>query len=490
MRGRSDSTADGVSVPIDPSDSTALRAIGAMIEPEVFLRVAEHALLLHGRAVLGHERELRRQLVEVDESRVEPLLVRELRGEIGLDLLVGDDAALRRVDEEDLPGLQAALAHDLGRVDVEHADLARHDHAVVVGDPVARRPQPVTVEDRADHGAVAERDRRGTVPRLHQRGVVAVERLAGRVHALVVLPRLRDHHEDRVVERATGEVEQLERLVEAGGVRRARRADREGALEVAGEQLARHHAFARAHPVLVALHGVDLTVVRQHPVRVRERPARERVRAEARVHERERALEARVAQVGVELAELVGGQHPLVDDDPRAERREVRVGLVLDPLAREVHVPLELVAREAVLGDEDLRERGHLLARRRARTVAVDGDRPPAEHREALVGEHLGDRVGGALDAVDGDERDPGRVRARVGELEVDGGPEVRVGHLHEDPGAVAGVGLRTCRAAVVQAAHGGERLLDDGMALAPLHVDDEADAARVVLESWVVERG
>ena len=180
MRGRSESTATGVSVPIDPSDSTALRAIGRDDQAQVFLGVPEHALLLHRRAVLRHERELRRQLVEVHEPVVEPLLVRVLRGEIGLDLLVGDDAALRGVDEEDLPRLEPALLHDLGGVDVEHADLARHDHAVVVGDPVARRPQAVAVEHRADHRAVAERDRRGTVPRLHQRGVVAVERLARR----------------------------------------------------------------------------------------------------------------------------------------------------------------------------------------------------------------------------------------------------------------------------------------------------------------------
>ena len=76
------------------------------------------------------------------------------------------------------------------------------------------------------------------------------------------------------------------------------------------------------------------------------------------------------------------------------------------------------------------------------------------------------------------------------GQLEVDGRPVEGVGHLHEDAGAVAGVGLGAGRAAVVQAAHRGERLVDDPVALAALHVDDEADAARVVLESGVVERG
>ncbi len=43
---------------------------------------------------------------------MEPVAVRVLGGEGGLDLLVVDDAALAGVDEEHLPGLQPALAHD------------------------------------------------------------------------------------------------------------------------------------------------------------------------------------------------------------------------------------------------------------------------------------------------------------------------------------------------------------------------------------------
>jgi hypothetical protein len=55
-------------------------------------------------------------------------------------------------------------------------------------------------------------------------------------HGLVVLPRLGDHHQDGVRERAAAEVQQLQRLIEAAGVRRLGRADREGAVE-AGDQL-------------------------------------------------------------------------------------------------------------------------------------------------------------------------------------------------------------------------------------------------------------
>ena len=117
---------------------------------------------------------------------------------VGLDLVVVDDPALGRVDQEHPAGLEPALADDGGRVEVEHADLGgQHDEAVV-GHPVAGRPQPVAVEHGADDGAVGEGDGGRAVPRLHQRRVVAVERPAGRVHRLVVLPGLGDHHQHRV----------------------------------------------------------------------------------------------------------------------------------------------------------------------------------------------------------------------------------------------------------------------------------------------------
>ena len=84
------------------------------------------------------------------EAVLAPLLVRMLRGERRLDLLVLDDAAERRVDEEHLARLQAALLDHARGVDVDDARLARHDHAVVVGHPVAARAQAVPVEHGAD----------------------------------------------------------------------------------------------------------------------------------------------------------------------------------------------------------------------------------------------------------------------------------------------------------------------------------------------------
>ena len=61
--------------------------------------------------------------LELDLAGLQPLGVRLLGGELRLDLVVLDDAVLGGVDEEHPAGLEAALADDLGGVDVEDADL-------------------------------------------------------------------------------------------------------------------------------------------------------------------------------------------------------------------------------------------------------------------------------------------------------------------------------------------------------------------------------
>ena len=163
-----------------------------------------------------------RQVLEVDAAGVEPLAPRLGRGELGLDLVVLDDAAGVGVDEEHLARAQAALAHDLARVDVEHADLAGEHDEAVVGDEVAAGAQAVAVEGRADERAVGEDERGRAVPRLHEHRVVLVEVAARRVDVDLVLPGLRHHHHDRVRQRAADEGQQLDDLVERGRVARAR----------------------------------------------------------------------------------------------------------------------------------------------------------------------------------------------------------------------------------------------------------------------------
>ena len=425
-----------------------------------------------------------------------------LGGQLGLDLLVLDQAALGRVDQEHAAGLEAALAHDPFGGDVEDADLAGQDDQAVVGDPVSSRAQAVAVEDGPDHGAVGEGDGGRPVPGLHERGVVAVEGPTGLVHGGVVLPGLGDHHEDGVGQRAPAQVQQLEHLVEGGRVARPRRADRVEARQVPVDQGGREEGLSGPHPVAVAGQGVDLPVVGQVAVRVGQGPAREGVGREAGVDQGQARLEAGVAQVGEERAQLLGREHALVDEGAGGQGREVEpVDGVLGPLAQDEGPALEGhgVGREwcrrrpSRRRHEDLLDPGHRPERRLAQAVRFGGHHPPPEDVEALFGGQPLDHGPGLVGVVvvDGQEGQPDRVPARRRQRE----PGVRhrgrqepVRDLHQDPRPVARLHLGARGAPVGQPLEHGEATVDDVVVGPAVEVGHHADATGVVLVCRVVE--
>ena len=247
------------------------------------------------------------------------MLGRQLR----LDLLVVDDPSLRGVDQEDPAGMQPFLDPDVLGRDVQHPHLRSHDDQAVLGHVVAGGAQSVPVEHGADHGAVGERDGGRPVPRLHQRGVVLVEGPPLGAHRLVVLPRLGNHHEDRVRQRAAVHDEKLEHVVEGGRVAQPLARHRQHLAQVLAQRLGPAQRLAGPHPVDVPAQRVDLAVVGHVAVRMRQRPRRERVGAEPLVHEGQRRLQLGVGEVGEHRRDLVGAQHALVDERVGGQARDV-----------------------------------------------------------------------------------------------------------------------------------------------------------------------
>ncbi len=207
-------------------------------EPQILVRVAERALPLNHHLV-RRERLVRRlrQIFDVDEVRLQPLAVRMLRGQLPLDLFVVDDPALSGVHEQDAARVQPLLEQHLVGGNVEHADLGGHDDQLVLRHVVARGAKAVAIEHGADDGPVRERNRRGSVPGLHQRGMELVERLPLGAHPRVAGPRLGNHHQDGVRQRTASHDQQLEHVVEDGGVAAAFTDDGQNLLEVVAEQL-------------------------------------------------------------------------------------------------------------------------------------------------------------------------------------------------------------------------------------------------------------
>ena len=481
-------------------------------QAQVLLRVPERLLApKHGRVIRFREVRCVRQVGDVDQVLGEPFPVRAGRRQLPLDLVVRDDAAQARVDEKDLAGVQAPLQHDVLGRDVEHPDLRGHDDQVIGREAVSRGPQAVAIEHGADDRPVGEGNRRGAIPRLHEGRVILVERPPLRIERRIAAPRLGDHHENGVRQRAARHGQELEHVVERRRVGAALADDRKNLREILAKLRRLQQPLARAHPVDVAAQCVDLAVVGHQPVRVRERPRRKRVGAEPLVHECQRGVRVRVGQIREERCDLIGREHALVDQRARREADDVEemllgqreaIDLMLDALPRDVQLAFEAqpvrlrigvegevlaAADEQVLED---RLRGDCT---RAQEAIVGRYLAPAEQLQVLF---LQDRDDERLDraalrTVARQEDQSGAILPGLWQLNAERArhpAEKAVRHLNQDPGAVPGVGLAPAGAAVQQIDEQLQPLRDDGMGAPALHVDDEANAARVVLVPWIVE--
>ena len=433
----------------------------------------------------------------MDDRALVPLGVRLAPRRLALGLLVGDDPALVEVDQEQLARGQPALAlHVLGR-DGHHAGLGReHDVALGVLDP-APGTQAVAVEHRAGEPPVGEDHRGRPVPRLHQARVEVVEALDVGIEVLAGPVGLGDHHHHRVRDRAAAQHEQLEHVVEDRRVRATLAHDRDHLLQVVAEQLGGELRLACAHPVDVAAQRVDLAVVGDHPVRVGQLPARERVGREARVHQRQTGRQTRVAKVGEVARQLRRGQHSLVDDRAAREagQRDLAAGGALDHAADHVQLALEGVLVLDVLGrlDQHLADHGRAYACRLADVAVIDGNVAPPDRPLALGLDRLLDQLldHDAALRVGRQVADADAVAAGRWQLDARGRrAQERVGHLHQDPRAVARVRVGSLGATVLEVLERIECLLHDGVGRVAPELGDERDAAGVVFVGGVVEAG
>ncbi len=170
-------------------------------ELDALLRVAEGLLAVEQAHIgAGRRRRRARQLMHADLGAVEPLLIGVSIGKLGLDLLVGNDASLGKVDEQHLAGLQPPFLHDVLFGYRQHAGLRRHDDEPVISDEIAGGPKAIAVERGADLAAVAEGHGCRAVPRLHQAGVIFVKGAALGIHKRVARPSLGDQHHRRMGE--------------------------------------------------------------------------------------------------------------------------------------------------------------------------------------------------------------------------------------------------------------------------------------------------
>ena len=286
---------------------------------DVLIGIAEYLIeaVSHLLAVYRDLLVRNRNVLESQQVAVQPLTVRLPVSIVLLAVVIGDDFLLLRVDQKNSSGRQAGFLHHVFRRNIQNSHLRGEDQPVVIGDVIPGRTQSVPVKGRTEHISVGKQNCRRAVPRLHHGRIVMVEILLILVHETIVVPRLRNghHHGKRKIHAV--HVEEFQRVVQHRRIGTRRADHRINLVDVLLHDRAGHGLLTGEHTVHVAADRIDLSVVRNHAVRMRAVPGRSRVCGEPGVHNCNRRPVILVLEIAVEPSQLFDQEHSLVYDGSR-----------------------------------------------------------------------------------------------------------------------------------------------------------------------------
>jgi len=228
-----------------------------------------------------------------------------------------------------------------------------------------------------------------------------------------------------------------------------------------------------------------------------EAPLRQCVGREALVKDRDGALEPGIGEVRVELLEVGGHDHALVDERARRQGRHVEERVLA--LERLLAAPAGQEQPAIERGLVDLLaavDEHHLHPRQRLERFLAAGVRirrhgTPAGHLEPFPLDLLPeDRLRLPRLLVEAREERDSRCKT-LGQLDTGfpgNCPEEAFGLLQQQAAAVARLAIARHGAAVREPAQGSDRRLDQPVTRLVVHVRDQAEAAAVALEVLPVQ--
>ncbi len=123
-------------------------------------------------------------------------------------------------------------------------------------------------------------------------------------------------------------MQEFERIVEASRIRLAFVRNRPELGNVVAEQFRVYRCLPCSHPVDVTAQRVDFTVMRNHAIWMRQTPRGEGVGREALVNQCHSAFKARIFQIVIIAADLIGQEHALIDNRARRHGNDIETFIV------------------------------------------------------------------------------------------------------------------------------------------------------------------
>ena len=257
------------------------------------------------------------------------------------------------------------------------------------------------------------------------------------------------------------------------------------------------------HPCDIAFKRVDLPIVCNIAIGMRQLPAGKSVRRESLVHQAKRALRIGIRKISVEVGDLGRKQKAFVNDGATRQRRNVKKIFVFDvrfgdfqlrSFPDDVELPLESVfIHFRRTRDKDLLNIWLRCSRDPADGVTIHRRIAPAQNTESLFAnnalEHsftvqtrmLLDREKSYSDGVFSWRRQSKSKALAFARKEL-------VRNLDEHSGAIASLGIAAACATVREIDQDLNSLLNDLMALFAANAGDKAHAAGIMLVRGMIK--
>ena len=422
----------------------------------------------------------------------------------GTQLVIPDNAIGRSIDFHHFTRTKTACGKDVGGLDFDGSNLRGKQEAIVTRDVVAGRTQAVAIERSTERGAIGVGDSGRTIPRLHEHGLVFVIGTTTSGKRFVVVPRLGQQHGNGASHIATIHHQELEHIIEDGGVGALFVDDRQNRFQILAQNRRVQVWFAGTNPVHIAFQRVDFAVMNDVTIRMSALPRGGGVRGVARMNQRDCGLHRCIGKVQVETTHLGSNKHALVHNGARTERAYVEdmalqrmfgIGSLFHHTAAYIQTALERFATLNVFGAtyECLQDGRHAGTCGGTQIVGIDGNLAPKQQGQTSLRTTFFENALGNLYAtlVLGEKEHSHAIVAFIGKkvtVLLRFLAEEVVRNLEQDTGAIARIVLQTLTTAMLQIDKDRKGIVDHLMRAHTLQMCQRANTARIMLELRTIQ--